>query len=152
MRQPNFMKVIEALKQADHIYIIGDGGSASMADHFACDLLKGCLLPAISLCSNSAVITAIGNDYSFDRIYALQLEILFKPNDLLVIFTTSGNSPNLVAASLYANKVLLVSGNAGGKAVEYATLFYDLNSQDQQESEDNMSIFCHEVFREFHKK
>ena len=59
--QTDYSSVTDALLDAEHIYIIGNGAAASIADHFACDLLKNCRLPAISLCSNSAMITAIAN-------------------------------------------------------------------------------------------
>lgn len=148
---PNEMgKILRMLARAQHIYIIGDGGSAAMADHFACDLLKNCKLPAISLCANTAVITALGNDYGFDEIYSRQLDALFAPEDVLVIFTTSGLSPNLLRAALRAagcGEVIAVSGNSGGKLKKSATVFYDLTADDQQACEDKMSVFCHEVMR-----
>lgn len=145
--QNNLREIVEALRLAGHIYIVGDGGSAALADHFACDLLKNCGLPAISLCSNAAVITAIGNDYSFDDVFSRQLRVLYQPNDLLVIFSTSGNSVNLVEASLVAGKVLVISGNGGGRLKERATILFDLGSNDQQESENRMSVFCHEIVK-----
>jgi len=149
--QNNLKEIVEALRLAAHIYIIGDGGSAALADHFACDLLKNCRLPAISLCSNTAMITAIGNDYSFDDVFSRQLMILYRPDDLLVIFSTSGNSTNLVEASLVTNKILAISGNGGGKLKEYATILFDVESNDQQESENRMSVFCHEIVKELNK-
>ena len=149
--QNNLIEIVRALRTAGHIYIIGDGGSASLADHFACDLLKNCRLPAISLCSNTAMITAIGNDYSFDDVFSRQLRTLYRPGDLLVIFSTSGNSKNLVEASLIASKVFVISGNDGGRLKEHATILFDVESNDQQESEDRMLIFCHKVVKELNK-
>lgn len=149
--QNDLKEIVEVLRLAAHIYIVGDGGSAALADHFSCDLLKNCGLPAISLCSNAAMITAIGNDYSFDEVFSRQLIILFQRNDLLVIFSTSGNSTNLVKASLVAGKILVVSGNGGGKLREYATILFDVESNDQQESENRMSVFCHEIVKELNK-
>lgn len=145
--QNDFKEVVEMLSLAKHIYIIGDGGSAALADHFACDLLKNCGLPAISLCSNTAMITAIGNDYVFDEVFSRQLKILFLPHDLLVIFSTSGNSINLVKASLAVDRVLVISGNGGGKLKEHATILFDVGSDDQQESENRMLVFCHEIMK-----
>ena len=135
------------LEKAEMIYIIGDGGSAAMADHFACDLLKNCGLRAISLCSNAALITAIGNDISFEEIFKKQLQVLYKAGDLLVIFTTSGTSKNLVSACECVDKSLLVSGNGGGHLRQQASYFLDLDSIDKMLSEDKMSWFCHSVVR-----
>ena len=140
------------ISKASMVYIIGDGGSAALSDHFACDLIKNCGIPAISLCSNAAVLTAIGNDYSFEEIFSRQLEVLFKEGDLLVVFTTSGNSENLIRACKSIRNVLVVSGNDGGNIKRYATYFFDLNSKDQQLSEDRMSEFCHEVMKSLMKE
>jgi D-sedoheptulose 7-phosphate isomerase len=141
-------KVFLMLKQARTIWILGDGGSAATADHFACDLLKGCGLPAVSLCSNAALITAIGNDFSFSEIFLLQLQCLYRPNDLIVIFSTSGNSENLVKATevIFA-KTLAICGNHGGKLKDKVNYLYDLQTNDQQKAEDRMSEFCHIIYR-----
>lgn len=145
--------VIKKLKFASHIFVIGDGGSAAMADHFCCDLLKNCYLPAISLCSNSAIITAIANDYSSNDIFSRQLIVLFQPNDLLVILTGSGNSINLIEALKTVNdrNNIVVSGNMGGNIKKYADVFCDLGSRNQLDCEDRMSRFCHEVTRRIMK-
>jgi len=149
--QNDLTKIIRMLRKAKHVWLIGDGGSAALADHFACDLLKNCRLPAISLCSNTAMITAIGNDYFFDDVFSRQLRILYRPDDLLVIFSTSGNSKNLVEASRVASKILVVSGNDGGRLKKHATILFDVKSNDQQESENRMLMFCHEVVKELNK-
>jgi len=149
--QNDLTKIIRMLRKAKHVWLIGDGGSAALADHFACDLLKNCRLPAISLCSNIAMITAIGNDYFFDDVFSRQLRILYRPDDLLVIFSTSGNSKNLVEASRVASKILVVSGNDGGRLKKHATILFDVKSNDQQESENRMLMFCHEVVKELNK-
>lgn len=149
--QNDLTKIIRMLRKAKHVWLIGDGGSAALADHFACDLLKNCRLPAISLCSNIAMITAIGNDYFFDDVFSRQLRILYRPDDLLVIFSTSGNSKNLVEASRVASKILVVSGNGGGRLKKHATILFDVKSNDQQESENRMLMFCHEVVKELNK-
>ena len=137
--------VIEALENAEHIYVIGNGGSASISDHFACDLLKNTCLPAISLCSNSAIITAIANDYSFDYIYSMQLRMLFQSRDVLVVFSGSGDSRNLIEAVKVTKRNIVVSGNKGGKLIGYASIFHELRSNTQMECEIRMSEFCHTV-------
>ena len=86
------------------VWVCGNGGSASISDHFACDHLKGvststALRPRIlSLSSNAALLTAIGNDLSFDRIFEYQLKSLAQSGDVLIAVSSSGNSPNIIRA------------------------------------------------------
>jgi D-sedoheptulose 7-phosphate isomerase len=86
------------------IWIIGNGGSASTADHFEVDLSyvrmtsKPFEVRAKSLCSNIAVLSAIGNDIGFENIYAHQLMRQARPGDVCVAISASGNSPNLIRA------------------------------------------------------
>jgi D-sedoheptulose 7-phosphate isomerase len=92
------------------IYFIGNGGSASTASHFANDLSIGTRnfynpYSAVSLCDNVAVITAIGNDYSYENIFYLQLKALRQSQDMVVAISASGNSPNVVKAINYANEL-----------------------------------------------
>jgi D-sedoheptulose 7-phosphate isomerase len=137
-------KFASELKKAGKIWLAGDGGSAALADHFACDLIKNCHLPAISLCANSAVITAIANDYSFEDVFYRQLMVLFQPGDLLVIFSTSGNSPNLVKAAKLIRNVIVFSGNTKGKIISETKMVF-LVKGTQMEMEDEMLKICHEV-------
>lgn len=145
-------KLISMLKDADHIYIIGDGGSCSLAEHFACDLLKGCHLPAVSL-TNPAIITATGNDISFEDTFKIQAEVLCRKHDLLLILSTSGESPNLVyaAQSMYktgrCKVVSIVGGHTATKLEMYSHLTIKLPSQQTQDVEDQMSILCHQIFK-----
>ena len=142
----DYKKAIVALKRAKKIWIIGDGGSAALADHFACDLLKNCRLPAISLCSNAAVLTAIANDYSFAEVFLMQLKILFNKGDLLVIFSTSGDSKNLIAASVVTKNTLLVVGG-GHLEKECPGIPCFIDGKDQMDIEDRMLKFCHQIVR-----
>lgn len=86
------------------VWVCGNGGSASISDHFACDHLKGistntALRPRVlSLSSNAALLTAIGNDLSFDRVFEYQLASLAQSGDVLIAVSSSGNSPNIVRA------------------------------------------------------
>ena len=86
------------------IYVIGNGGSASTATHMACDLSKGPTPPGgkglivWSLTDNPALMTAIGNDLSYDRVFSEMIRHRMKPHDVLIAISASGNSPNIVAA------------------------------------------------------
>jgi len=89
------------------IFFIGNGGSAATASHFANDLALGTRtagLPfrVVSLCDNTAVMTAIGNDFGYEDLFVRQLAVLAKAGDLVVAISVSGNSPNVTKALEYA--------------------------------------------------
>jgi len=110
-------KIIKAIKKCvknnNIIYSCGNGGSSSLANHFACDFIKqtnnktNLKLKSISLASNFSLISAIANDISFDEIFSFQVEKLCKKNDLLFLFSVSGNSKNLINAVKKAKKKVL---------------------------------------------
>ena len=94
-------------KYDQNVWLIGNGGSASTASHFATDLSRcinsnGQPIKGISLCDNLALITAIGNDFNFEVIFVKQLINLARKNDLLIAFSASGNSANIIKAIEYA--------------------------------------------------
>ena len=95
--------ILHAKATGNFCFIIGNGGSACESDHFAQDLVgKG--YRAISLC-NSGNITAIANDRGFVNVFADQLKVLANKGDLLITLSTSGTSPNIVAAQLVAKNM-----------------------------------------------
>lgn len=107
--------VVDAFERARRdgrqVLIIGNGGSAATASHMACDLGKGTVdhghpgfvrFRAVSLSDNTALITALGNDLSFEHVFAEQLAIVMRDGDVVVFISASGNSPNLVRAAEYA--------------------------------------------------
>lgn len=95
---------IAAVREARRtVYLVGNGGSASTASHFATDLGVGSFkvskhVRAISLTDNVAVMTAISNDKSYESVYEQQVQLLGKEGDMLVLISASGNSKNLIAA------------------------------------------------------
>lgn len=98
----------EAYEEGRQVFIVGNGGSASTASHMACDLAKSVLgkqidsrtrrFRAIALTDNMALLTAWGNDVSYEQVFAEQLRNLANGGDVLVVITGSGNSPNVVEA------------------------------------------------------
>ena len=93
----------ERLKRGCRILVCGNGGSAADAQHFAAELSGRYVkerraLAGIALTVDSSALTAIGNDYGFDRVFSRQVEALGRPGDLLVGISTSGNSPNVIRA------------------------------------------------------
>ncbi len=106
------------------ILCCGNGGSAADAQHFAAELLNRFEkerpgLAAIALTTDSSVLTSIANDYDFDQIFSKQVRALGLPGDSLLAISTSGNSPNVVAAIHAAHersmRVVALTGRAGGE-------------------------------------
>ena len=92
------------------LYVAGNGGSAALSDHSACDLSKGAHvdghppLRTVSLASNAALITAIANDIAYDQVFRKQLEYCLRDGDAVLLVSASGSSPNVVEACRYAKK------------------------------------------------
>jgi D-sedoheptulose 7-phosphate isomerase len=129
-------KIINLLKKCfkdkNIVYTCGNGGSSSLADHFTCDFIKqsnnktNLQIKSISLTSNFSLISAIANDINFDEIFSFQIEKLCKKNDVLFLFSVSGNSPNLVKAIKKAKKMsvktISFTGFDGGKLAKMSDL------------------------------
>lgn len=114
----------ETLRSGGKLLLFGNGGSAADAQHLAAEFTirferDRPALAAIALTTDSSALTACGNDYGFDRIFSRQLEALARPGDLAIGFSTSGNSPNVVAALRCAREKNLgaaaFSGRDGGQ-------------------------------------
>jgi D-sedoheptulose 7-phosphate isomerase len=118
------LAMVASLKSGGKILSCGNGGSAGDAQHFAAELVgrferEREELAAIALTTDSSILTAVANDYSFDEVFAKQVRGLGKPGDLLFAISTSGNSKNVVAAIEAAHKksmtVVAMTGRNGGK-------------------------------------
>ncbi len=122
--------MIAALKQGNKIMFFGNGGSAADAQHLAAELISRFLLerkslPAIALTTDTSIITAIGNDYSFDNIFARQVEGLARQGDVAFGISTSGNSKNVIAGLAKAKELgcrTIGLTGPGGKIGELADL------------------------------
>src|SRR3954454_4685279 len=96
--------LVEARDKGSQVFVFGNGGSAANASHFATDLGKGASdasgarFRILSLNDNSAWMTALGNDYSFEDVFLRQLQNYARPGDLALCMSVSGNSPNLLRA------------------------------------------------------
>jgi D-sedoheptulose 7-phosphate isomerase len=102
--------LVNALKQGNKALLFGNGGSAADAQHIAAELVGRFAfdrpaLPALALSVNSSCVTAIGNDYGFDRVFSRQLEALARPGDVAIGISTSGNSSNVLNAMSTARKM-----------------------------------------------
>lgn len=106
------------------LFFCGNGGSAADAQHMATEYVvryqrNRRALPAVALTTDTSLLTAAGNDFGFDEIFARQVEALARPGDLLIVHTTSGNSPNVLRAAEAARvkhvSVLALTAHDGGR-------------------------------------
>lgn len=113
----------EAFRRGNKVLACGNGGSAADCQHFAAELVgrferERPGLPAVALTTDSSALTAIGNDYSYDAVFAKQVEALGRQGDLLLALSTSGNSRNVIAAMQAARArgmaVIALTGRDGG--------------------------------------
>jgi D-sedoheptulose 7-phosphate isomerase len=123
--------VVRALRAGKKVLWCGNGGSAAEAQHMAAELSGRFLrerpgLASEALSVNTSTITAVGNDYGFDRVFARQVEAFAQPGDVVIALTTSGNSPNVVLALESARQrgalAVAFTGNGGGRIAGAADL------------------------------
>jgi len=123
--------VRDTLANGGTLFFCGNGGSAADAQHVATEYVVRYMktrraLPAVALTTDTSLLTAAGNDLGFDDIFARQVEALVRPGDLLVIHSTSGNSPNVLraaeAARAKGTKVVAFSARDGGRLHQLADL------------------------------
>ena len=121
----------QCLRAGNKLLVCGNGGSAADASHFATELVvrfanDRTALPAICLASDSGILTAAGNDYGFDEIFARQVAAFAQPGDVLICLTTSGKSKNLIRALEEAKarklKTIAFLGRDGGSTIGIADL------------------------------
>ncbi len=139
----------------NNIFTIGNGASASIAQHWACDYTKGCknggLRPrVISLAANIPLMTAIANDISFDDVYSFQLDALGQEGDVLVAISSSGNSPNVVKAiktakSLKIKTIALTGFSPNNKCTQLADISLHVDIQEYEATEDVHQAIMHMI-------
>ena len=113
-----------ALESGHKLMVAGNGGSAADAQHLAAELVSRLVhdrpaMRAVALTTNSSILTAVGNDYGFERVFARQIEALGQAGDVFVAISTSGNSPNVLRALELSREMGIVTigltGKTGGK-------------------------------------
>ena len=116
-------RIVDALVNDKKVLTCGNGGSAGDAQHFSSEMLNRFererpALPAIALTTDTSTITSIANDYHFDQVFAKQLRALGQQGDILLVYSTSGNSANIVKAVNVAHEkdmpVIALTGKDGG--------------------------------------
>ncbi|MCD6303952.1 MAG: D-sedoheptulose 7-phosphate isomerase [Planctomycetes bacterium] len=127
--------VIESLQAGGTVLVFGNGGSAADAQHIAAELVGRFLddrraLPAVALTTDTSILTSVGNDYGFEDVFVRQVEALASPGDVAVGLSTSGNSPNVVAALDRARQLgcrtIALTGAGGGRCAEVADVLLDV--------------------------
>ena len=156
-----FTKITEILFDAYNngkkIFVFGNGGSASTASHFACDLNKCACensekkFKVISLADNIPTMLAIANDINYESIFSYQLANFFEKGDLAVGISGSGNSENVIKGINFCNEhggtTIGISGFGGGRLAETAQIPMIIPSSDMQKTEDYHMILVHIFMR-----
>ena len=145
----------EARRDSKHIFVCGNGGSASTASHFACDMVKGASYQRdlrfriMALTDQLPTLTAYANDVSYDCVFVEQLRNFAQPGDLFMGISGSGNSPNVLRAIEYANeigcKTIALTGRDGGKLAPLAKLNIHVPAPHMGRIEDGHMIVCHMI-------
>jgi phosphoheptose isomerase len=130
--------IIEALRAGGKLLLFGNGGSAADAQHVAAELVgrfqrERAAMAAIALTTDTSVLTSIGNDYAFDRVFARQVEALGRKGDVAFGISTSGASPNVVAALVAARalglQTIALTGRDGGAVGRAAAIHVNVPSE-----------------------
>ena len=152
---------IKTLKSGGKILTCGNGGSAADALHLAEELVgrysrNRRSLPAVCLNADPTLLTCIGNDFGFDEVFARQVEGLGGKNDLLVCFTTSGNSTNVLRALAVAKKMgvttVALLGKDGGQAKSKADLELIVNSSDTARIQEAHTLILHALLERIERE
>jgi D-sedoheptulose 7-phosphate isomerase len=161
-----FNRMVEALLKAYHeerrIFVMGNGGSASTASHWVCDVNKGCCLPYEKkfkmMCLNDSISTmlAYANDLSYEKIFVEQLKNFFQPGDVVIGISGSGNSKNVLNAIDYANAyggvTIGLSGFIGGQLHRSVHVPILAKVADMQKVEDIHMIVVHMAMQRLEKE
>ena len=147
--------IFSKIKQNKKIFVCGNGGSASVANHFLCDFNKGIKLSSnnklkpkiVSLSDNLETILAVANDISFNKIFSFQLDNHFSKGDIVILLSCSGSSPNIIDTLNYCkkNKIFTISITGFAKKViqKKANINLDLGIKNYGVSEHFFQIIIH---------
>lgn len=145
----------ETRMKGRHLVILGNGGSAAAASHWVCDFGKGINTPGskrlkiMAPVDNSAIFSALGNDFGYETTFSEQMKNYLEPDDLVLTMSVSGNSPNLVEAHKYAREVgaktACIVGNYNGKLIGLSDFAMVVDSKNYGVVEDIHLILGHAI-------
>ncbi|WEV79206.1 SIS domain-containing protein [Janibacter cremeus] len=144
--------VLTALGSGRTLLVAGNGGSAAISSHVAAEFLGKCVadrhpLPAISLAESHSSLTAIGNDYGFDQVFLRGVQAFGRPGDVLLAMSTSGSSPNIVAALAEARSrglvTILMTGAKGAGLGDHADHLLVVPSQETPRIQEVHLLWAH---------
>lgn len=142
------------LSRGRSLLVFGNGGSAADAQHFAAEIVgrfkrERSAWPAVALTTDTSILTAIGNDYGFDRVFSRQVEALARPDDLVLGISTSGNSENVRQALVTARRIgcrtAALLGRDGGVIREIVDIPIVIPSDDTPRIQEAHSLIIHIV-------
>tara|TARA_Y100000591_G_C21713208_1_gene634671 strand:- start:364 stop:960 length:597 start_codon:yes stop_codon:yes gene_type:complete len=143
---------IESLNSGGKILLAGNGGSAADSQHIAGELVSRFIfdrpgLPAIALTTDTSILTAIGNDYGYDQLFSRQVQAHGNNGDILICYSTSGKSPNIINAIKAAKSLGLITiglcGNKGGFMVENCDYILEVPSPDTPKIQEGHLVLGH---------
>ena len=147
--------ILETKTTGARIYTAGNGGSAATASHMCNDLLKGARIlgregfRAVCLNDSTPIVTCLANDFSYEDIYAIQLKSYASPGDLFVVFSGSGNSPNIVRGLIVAKEMGLTTigfgGRDGGRMKQYCDEIVIAPTNSMEQLEDMHMLYEHAI-------
>jgi D-sedoheptulose 7-phosphate isomerase len=146
--------IVEVLKKGNKVLICGNGGSASDAQHFSAELTgrykterRG--LPSVALSTDTSALTAIGNDYGFEKVFSRQVEALGSSGDVVIGISTSGNSKNVIEALKCAKELgcrtIGLSGKEGGAMNMHCNVNIVVPSDDTPRIQEMHILFIHTI-------
>jgi len=157
--------IIKSIKNGNKIVLFGNGGSAADAQHMAAEFVGRFMkerksFPAIALSTDSSIITAIGNDYSFEKIFSRQAESLVKKGDVIIAISTSGESKNILegikTSKKIGAKIISLTGKNGTKMERNSDIFLNvpstITSRIQEVHRTIIHIICEMVEDELSKR
>lgn len=155
-------QLFSAYEQGRTVYLFGNGGSAALASHAACDLGKGTMVSGkrafrvVSLCDNIPLMTAWANDSSYADIFSAQLRPLLEPRDIVFAISGSGNSPNVLNALRHSKELggvnIGLTGCGGGKMKPLCDACIIVPSGQMQQIEDSHVCVMHAIFFGFRRR
>ena len=146
-------RLVQAKNDGQSIFTAGNGGSASTASHLCNDLVKGCRVNecegfrAFCLSDSNAIVTCLANDFSYSDIFSIQLKTYAHNDDILIVFSGSGHSPNIIAVLNTARKMgvftIGFTGRDGGKMKDLCDLLLIAPTDSMEQIEDMHLIYEH---------